>query len=426
MRFLVFVIFIASCSSLDPNKPIRDPDSLSDFSEDGLETIGSDIGLRLQELRKSQLLVQANKMQDSFADKSSNSVKIKNPFVQDIKIVPEVKDLSKYSYIVNRHYPFPTYSATKKPSANSKYTSLDDLNIKKAFLYKGSILGTKEESSPELALAIMDLFKSRYLASNSKKSVPENFVEKFRSYTYVHPSDFKVITASNHRGILFDGETSYGWVIRTTPVFQKKNDAIVPLKKIAEVKKVYPQVNSTDDVYLQLSRQEPVKIHAFSKDKKYIQFSKKPELFVLANDIRVYDLAADSIAKNSSEHWIDVDRKSQIVTAYEGDTPVFATIVSTGKEQFITKVGIHRIQRMTKAKSMMGGRDEKYYELYDVPWVMHFYKGQAFHGAYWHNEFGKEFSRGCVALALSDAKWLYDWADRAYQRTKLFVRMRVR
>jgi lipoprotein-anchoring transpeptidase ErfK/SrfK len=34
----------------------------------------------------------------------------------------------------------------------------------------------------------------------------------------------------------------------------------------------------------------------------------------------------------------------------------------------------------------------------------------AFHGAYWHDDFGKPRSHGCVNLPLQFAEWLYEWA----------------
>jgi lipoprotein-anchoring transpeptidase ErfK/SrfK len=33
------------------------------------------------------------------------------------------------------------------------------------------------------------------------------------------------------------------------------------------------------------------------------------------------------------------------------------------------------------------------------------------HGTFWHNGFGYRHSRGCVNLSISDAKWLYNFAD---------------
>jgi lipoprotein-anchoring transpeptidase ErfK/SrfK len=45
-----------------------------------------------------------------------------------------------------------------------------------------------------------------------------------------------------------------------------------------------------------------------------------------------------------------------------------------------------------------------------VPWVLFFHKAFGFHGAFWHNDFGRVRSHGCVNLAPRDAAWLYAWA----------------
>ena len=39
------------------------------------------------------------------------------------------------------------------------------------------------------------------------------------------------------------------------------------------------------------------------------------------------------------------------------------------------------------------------YSLLDVPFVQYFHKGFALHGTYWHDEFGRKRSHGCVNLA---------------------------
>jgi lipoprotein-anchoring transpeptidase ErfK/SrfK len=53
------------------------------------------------------------------------------------------------------------------------------------------------------------------------------------------------------------------------------------------------------------------------------------------------------------------------------------------------------------------------YALRDVPFVQYFHQGYALHGAYWHDEFGKMRSHGCVNLAPADAAWLFEWTDPA-------------
>ncbi|HLC87591.1 MAG TPA: L,D-transpeptidase, partial [Patescibacteria group bacterium] len=51
------------------------------------------------------------------------------------------------------------------------------------------------------------------------------------------------------------------------------------------------------------------------------------------------------------------------------------------------------------------------YHIKDVPNSMYFYQGYAIHGAYWHNNFGRVASHGCVNVPLDAAKWLFDWAS---------------
>jgi lipoprotein-anchoring transpeptidase ErfK/SrfK len=52
------------------------------------------------------------------------------------------------------------------------------------------------------------------------------------------------------------------------------------------------------------------------------------------------------------------------------------------------------------------------YELPGVPWVSFFehMTGVAFHGTYWHDNFGSRMSHGCVNMRVEDAKWLYRWS----------------
>jgi len=50
------------------------------------------------------------------------------------------------------------------------------------------------------------------------------------------------------------------------------------------------------------------------------------------------------------------------------------------------------------------------YELPGVPWVCFFHEtGVAFHGTYWHHNFGRKMSHGCINMHTEEAKWLYRW-----------------
>jgi len=100
---------------------------------------------------------------------------------------------------------------------------------------------------------------------------------------------------------------------------------------------------------------------------------------------------------------------------YEGITPVRAFIVSTGLPATPTVQGKFRIGLKVRSQTMTGGSPEYgYYNLPNVQWVQYFYEGYSFHGTYWHNNFGRPMSHGCINMTNADAKWLFDWAGPVY------------
>lgn len=105
--------------------------------------------------------------------------------------------------------------------------------------------------------------------------------------------------------------------------------------------------------------------------------------------------------------WVDVDLGQQMLTAYEGSTPVMRFIVSTGTASHPTVTGQFRIWVKLEATDMSGPG----YSLKDVPFTMYFYQGYGLHGTYWHNNFGTPMSHGCVNLETTDAAWLFDFVS---------------
>jgi lipoprotein-anchoring transpeptidase ErfK/SrfK len=51
------------------------------------------------------------------------------------------------------------------------------------------------------------------------------------------------------------------------------------------------------------------------------------------------------------------------------------------------------------------------YYLPQVPWTMYFYQGYGIHGTYWHNNFGRRMSHGCVNLPIDQAEWFFNFAS---------------
>lgn len=109
--------------------------------------------------------------------------------------------------------------------------------------------------------------------------------------------------------------------------------------------------------------------------------------------------------------WIHVSLAEQTLVAYEGDTPVFATTTSTGREGFETPTGLFRIQSKHVSTTMDDlTSEEDAYLIEDVPWTMYFEGNFAIHAAFWHEHFGRPRSHGCVNLAPADARWVFQWA----------------
>lgn len=119
------------------------------------------------------------------------------------------------------------------------------------------------------------------------------------------------------------------------------------------------------------------------------------------------------------EKWIDVSLDTQTLVAFEGETPVFATLVSTGKKDKIdkeknheTKPGTFRIREKHIAATMDGDvASDGPYSIEDVPWIMYFNGSIALHGAFWHSNFGNTRSHGCVNLSPLDARALFFWTE---------------
>jgi hypothetical protein len=114
---------------------------------------------------------------------------------------------------------------------------------------------------------------------------------------------------------------------------------------------------------------------------------------------------------------IEVNRRRQVVIAYEFNRPVFITRAATGAKfregDFSTPRGYHITASKRPSRHMAAGNlAYNGYDLPGVPWVTYFIEnGISFHGTYWHNNFGQPRSHGCVNLSPAAAKWIYRWTQ---------------
>lgn len=122
---------------------------------------------------------------------------------------------------------------------------------------------------------------------------------------------------------------------------------------------------------------------------------------------------------HEERRWIDVSVIMGTAVAYIGTEPVYATLVSVGKDRLgegladpkITKRGEFPV--LAKAITAVGADPNAFanrVELHDVPWALELASEQLLHGAYWHNRFGIEHGPGNLQFAPKDARWLWNFA----------------
>lgn len=128
----------------------------------------------------------------------------------------------------------------------------------------------------------------------------------------------------------------------------------------------------------------------------------------------------------SRDKKIEVRLEEQIVIAYENNLPVFVAPVSSG--------GVLRVGTYTTPKGSFvtyykrpsrhmaaGDIASSGFDLPGVPWVQYITEsGISFHGTFWHNDFGRPRSHGCINLSTPSAKWLYRWTSPQVSMSKEF------
>jgi lipoprotein-anchoring transpeptidase ErfK/SrfK len=117
----------------------------------------------------------------------------------------------------------------------------------------------------------------------------------------------------------------------------------------------------------------------------------------------------------SSEKRIEVHIPEQVMIAYEYNQPVFMARIASGaifsNGDYSTPVGRHETCHKRASRHMARGNlAANGYDLPGVPWNSYITEdGIAFHGTYWHNNFGRPRSHGCINLTPQAAKWVYLW-----------------
>lgn len=125
---------------------------------------------------------------------------------------------------------------------------------------------------------------------------------------------------------------------------------------------------------------------------------------------------------------LEVSLADQTLTAYEGEKIVFNSKISSGARfsdgNYSTPIGRHTTYHTRPYRHMAAGDHaaSNSFDLPGVPWICYFTEsGISLHGTYWHNDFGRPRSHGCINLPIESAKWVYRWTtpvvgfDQEYQ-----------
>ncbi len=114
--------------------------------------------------------------------------------------------------------------------------------------------------------------------------------------------------------------------------------------------------------------------------------------------------------------WIDISLIQQLLTTYNGTTPLRTFEVTTGMAGWETPPGLYSILSRVANETMVSGAigAENHYRLDDVLFTQYFTdRGHALHFAWWRTKetIGRPGSHGCINLLLEDARYLWDWAE---------------
>lgn len=237
------------------------------------------------------------------------------------------------------------------------------------------------------------IFKGTYLVTivGTETSGDETFVELL-SGEYLRESDVKRFPKFPMHGELLEGD-------KTLPIafaYQKANVYCLGGES------AHPC--GTAEKHARFLRGEEIE----AGDQRFLVVD--DGLAVRRERVRIAERIPRPAGVKPSDQWIHINLTEQTLVAYEGDRPVYATLVSTGKPGHDTRTGLYQVNRAYATKPMNGVDEDGPYQVQEVPWTMFYHGNYAVHGAYWHDVFGQTRSHGCVNLPPVDARWLFQWA----------------
>jgi lipoprotein-anchoring transpeptidase ErfK/SrfK len=118
------------------------------------------------------------------------------------------------------------------------------------------------------------------------------------------------------------------------------------------------------------------------------------------------------ISPGRSDKRIEINIDDQTLICFEGESAVFNTRIASGVAGLATPRGEHRVLYKRHTQRMIGGTEDDEYDLPGVAFPVYFtWSGVAVHGTYWHNDYGRRHSHGCVNVTHLAAQWIFRWVN---------------
>ena len=137
----------------------------------------------------------------------------------------------------------------------------------------------------------------------------------------------------------------------------------------------------------------------------FVQFTDQVEFFAIPGAAFLRPPEPEKKIAESGKVVI-VDLSEQRLYAYENGVQVNTYLVSTGLPGMDTRVGRFSVTQKQYSKLYSGPG----FYLPNTLYNLRFDGPRWLHGAYWHNDFGRRKSHGCVNIAYPNAEWLFNWA----------------
>ncbi|MGE3632153.1 MAG: L,D-transpeptidase, partial [Sandaracinaceae bacterium] len=262
--------------------------------------------------------------------------------------------------------------------------------------------GDADDGPPGTAVTSRYLDRGFYVASNGVELRASRRFVRTTQGRYVKQAQLEPRHGHDFQGVELTGDTQLpiAWTVRSARPMVLREGGEAALVFDEEAEPIERQTRLTE--WVERRNVAGQVVHVIQTD--------AGERYLRAWFAAVAELEPRPEGVGDDEPWVHVDRDQQTLVLYRGDTPLYATLVSTGVDDHETPTGLFEIRRkyVTDTMSNLGPEagDDRY-SIEDVPWTQYFEGAVALHTAFWHTGFGLPRSHGCVNMTPYDAHYVF-------------------